>query len=101
MKKAFWRCNSGHYFSSSTCPMDGWSGSYSHRLFELVSQMRQYGQEVSIEGLIRNGLEKEALDRLIIIEFAPESATFDGIIPEGYIINGTFVPLRKLDRKYL
>jgi len=47
------------------------------------------------------GFDKEALDRVIVVEFGSDVAVFDGIIPAGYLIDGKFVPLLKLDRQYL
>jgi hypothetical protein len=101
MRRTFWRCSSGHYFSSRNCPIDGWSRPYLERLSEAVKGMEGRGEDVSIERLRCKGFDKETLDRVIVIDFGSEEAVFDGIIPEGYLIDGKFIILRKLDREHL
>jgi hypothetical protein len=101
MQKTYWRCNSGHYFSTPFCPQDGWSRPYVQRLFEVAKEMEKSGENISIERLRQKGFDKEALDRVIVVEFGSDMAVFDGIIPDGYVIHGEFVPLVKLGRQYL
>ncbi len=101
MQKAYWRCNSGHYFCSVNCPQDGWSRPYFQRLFEVVRDMEKTGENVSIERLRQKGFDREALDRVIVIDFGSEEAVFDAIVPEGYLIDGKFIPLTKLDQQHL
>jgi hypothetical protein len=101
MRRTYWRCNSGHYFSSPNCPQDGWSRPYLERLFEAVKGMEERGENVSIELLRRKGFDNETLNRVIVIDFGSEKAVFDGIVPDGYLIDGKFIPLGKLDREHL
>lgn len=54
-----------------------------------------------MERLREAGIEKEALDRVIVVEFGSSAAVFDGIVPNGYVIDGKFVSLEKLDREHL
>jgi hypothetical protein len=83
------------------CPQDGWSRPYFQRLFEVAKEMEKSGENISIELLRLKGFDKESLDRVIVVEFGSDVAVFDGIIPAGYLIDGTFIPLVKLDRQYL
>lgn len=101
MLRTYWRCNSGHYFSSQSCPQDGWTRPYLQRLLEVVKEMEEKGENVSIERLRQEGFDQEALDRVIVIEFGSAAAVFEGYIPEGYLINGKFIPPEKLNREYL
>jgi hypothetical protein len=71
------------------------------RLFEIVQEMEKKGDTVSIEGLRQKGLDEETLKRVIVIEFGLDGAIFDAIIPEGYVIDGKFIPLVQLGPQYL
>jgi hypothetical protein len=51
--------------------------------------------------LKEKGLGQGVLERVIIVEFGGERSAFDGIAPAGYIIEGHYVPLRKLGQDYL
>lgn len=101
MRKIYWRCNNGHYFSTPHCPFDGWSSSGLQQLFEIVSRSPDQGQSVTIEDLRARGLSQELLDKVIIIEFGGERSVFEGFEPTAYVIEGQHVPLRKLSREYL
>lgn len=81
--------------------MDGWSRPYVDRLSETVRKIENRGESVSVERLREAGVEKEALDRVIIVEFGSRAAVFDGVVPQGYVIDGKFVPLEKLDLEHL
>jgi hypothetical protein len=96
-KKILWRCNSGHYYSERNCPLDGWSRPELQRLFDVVTEMQKNGEPVSIQALRKHGFDQAVLDRVIAIEFGGEKSTFDGFDPNGYIIQGKYVPLSKLD----
>lgn len=80
---------------------DGWSRPYLERLSETVKEIESRGESVSVERLREAGIEKEALDRVIVVEFGSSAAVFDGIVPNGYVIDGKFVSLEKLDREHL
>jgi hypothetical protein len=81
--------------------MDGWSVPGSEKLFDSLAELDHQAQEVSIETPVEKDLPPEILSRLIVIEFAPGAVMFDAIIPEGYSINGRFVPLTNLGEEYL
>jgi len=100
MWKALWRCNSGHYYSVTHCPLDGWSFPGVDELFGVISSMHKMGQPPSIQRLKEKGLSQEVLDRVIIVEFGGERSAFDGFSPQGYIIDGHYVPIEKLGRDY-
>ena len=101
MRKALWRCNSGHYFSEPNCPLDGWSFQGAQEVVEIIRQMHERGETPSIQQLREKGLGQGVLDRVIIVEFGGERSAFDGFAPEGYIIEGHYVPLRKVGQDYL
>jgi hypothetical protein len=63
--------------------------------------MHERGESPSIQPLREKGLGQGVLDRVIIVEFGGERSAFDGFAPEGYIIEGHYVPLRKLGQDYL
>jgi hypothetical protein len=96
MKKIYWRCNSGHYFSSSHCPLDGWSRPYISNLIEAVSALDSEEREVSIEHLKTMGFSDDVLRRVIVIEFGSADSSFEGFMPEGYFLNGHYVALNKV-----
>src|SRR5882672_7050817 len=101
MTKVFWRCNSGHYYSVPSCPIDGWSFQGVRELVEILSEMRTHAEIPSIQELRRRGLSQDVLDRVVVVEFGGDRSVFDGICPEGYMIEGKYVPLRELSRDYL
>ena len=100
MRKALWRCNSGHYYSVPYCPLDGWSFPGVVELFEVITSMHQMGQVPSIQQLREKGISQDVLDRVIIVEFGGERSVFGGFFPQGYIIEGQYVPIEKLGRGY-
>ena len=100
MRRIYWRCNSGHYFSTLACPFDGWSVSGIRQLLETINQSTDRSESLSIQDLQKSGIEPDLLDRVIIIEFGAERSAFDGFSPAGYVINGKYVPLNKLSRNY-
>ena len=88
-KKAYIRCNSGHYFSgSSNCPLDNWSSRESEELTNAIETVNRIGHELSVEAIQKQGVSDTAIERLIVIEFGSEDSSFMGIVPEGYIMEG-------------
>jgi hypothetical protein len=59
--------------------------------------MRNWSQ---ISATAREGIGKEVLDRVIVIEFGGETAAFDAFHPEGYVIEGRYVPISKLGHEH-
>jgi hypothetical protein len=101
VQRVYYRCNSGHYFASPYCPLDGWHRAFTLRMFEVVNKIQKSGERVSIELLAHAGFEEEALKRVIIIDFGSEAAVFEALIPESYVINGSLIPLGKVGLEYL
>lgn len=81
--------------------MDGWSVPDSEKLLDVLNKVNARSEDVSVQTLREKGLSAETLRRMIVIEFAPDVPTFEGIVPEGYIFEGKFVPLAKLGLEYL
>jgi hypothetical protein len=100
MNKVFWRCNSGHYYSERSCPLDGWSRTGLVRLFDVVAEMKKNAEPISISALEGKGFDQDVLDRVIVVEFGGITAAFDGFSPAGYFIEGQYVPLSKLGLQY-
>jgi hypothetical protein len=69
------------------------------RLFDVVEEMKEKAEPVSI-ALQRKGFAQEVLDRVIVVEFGGETAAFDAFRPEGYVIEGQYVPLAKLGHQH-
>lgn len=62
----------------------------------LVSiRIDQEGKELSLQLLYEAGLPDSVIERIVIIEFGAENAVFEALEPNGYLINGSWVPLRK------
>lgn len=88
IKRAYCRCNSGHYFSGECCPFDGWSSSASKELTEAVEQLTRLGKEISAAELRQVGVSPATLWRTIIIEFATPASAFEAMAPAEYVVNG-------------
>jgi hypothetical protein len=97
MKRAYIRCNSGHYFSGGpNCPLDNWSSPQSREFAQAVEQLTQEGQEVSIQGLRDRGLSDEALRQIIVVDFGSVRSAFTCLVLEGYVLDdGRYVPITK------
>lgn len=95
-KRAYCRCNSGHYFSGECCPYDGWFSPASHELTEAVVRLAKMGKELSIEELRELGVSSETLWRTIIISFGVGASAFEALAPDTYVVNGETKPPRKL-----
>ena len=100
MVRAYFRCNSGHYFTGSTCPIDGWTSGAATELFDAVEQLVSARQTPTLERLRSLRVGSEALLRAIIIEFGNAESAFDAVSPEGYVIDGEWKPLDKLDWRF-
>jgi hypothetical protein len=94
--RAYFRCNSGHYFSGESCPYDGWSSPASRELTEAVAHLAKAGKEPSIEGLRELGVSKETLWRTIIVSFGVGASIFEALAPDTYVVNGETKPPAKL-----
>ena len=101
MKRAYWRCNSGHYFSTSTCPLDGWNRPWTHELAEVTRQILSKDGAPSIQALRDSGVKQETLDKVIVIEFGSQKSSFDGFAPEAYFVGGKCVRVAELGSGYI
>ena len=101
MTLAYIRCNEGHYFLGEYCPFDGWSSVESKQLAELTEAITSGNNELSIEQLKKHGVSDATLSRTIIINFGEGNFVFDGILPDGYIIEEKYLRLRDLPAKLL
>jgi hypothetical protein len=101
MRRAYCRCNSGHYFVGEYCPIDGWSSLASKELVKVIKRVTASGREPSLRALREAGLSEAALQRIIVIEFGTDACVFDAIAPEGYVIRGVWQPLAALDEHFI
>jgi hypothetical protein len=62
--------------------------------------MKKNAEPVSISALQEKGFGREVLERVIVVEFGGEAAAFDAFHPEGYVIEGQYVPLSKLGHQH-
>jgi len=87
-KRAYCRCNSGHYFTGEFCPFDGWSSAASKELAEAVEQLAREDRDLSLEELRKAGVSKNTLFRTIVVEFFTGSSAFEAVSPGVYVVNG-------------
>jgi hypothetical protein len=90
---AYLRCNSGHYFNGSVCPFDGWTASGCAELPLAQARLDQRGQVPSLALLAAEGLPCAVLSRIVVMEFADDSAVFEAMSPAGYLVDGRWTPL--------
>ena len=76
MRRAYCRCNSGHYFVGEYCPIDGWSSPASKELVKGIKWVTALGREPSLQALREAGLSEAALQRIIVIEFGTDACAF-------------------------
>ena len=72
MRTLYLRCNSGHLFSTSACPFDGWGV----QEFAMVRQAEQSLLEKGMSNSIQNFanlLPQSLLGRIIIMEFGSDA----------------------------
>ena len=100
MKRAYYRCNSGHYFQGAFCPLDGWSSPGSERLTEVVERLLASRREPSLVELRGAGLDEAALCRTIVVDFGADDSAFEAVAPEGYVIGGEWRSLTDLDGNF-
>lgn len=98
MRRGLIRCNSGHYFRGPTCPMDGWGNADITALWHEISRLES-ANELSF-GLLRDGsgsykAGSDLLCRVIVWECHDEMASFDALVPHGYVIGQQWVPLEQ------
>jgi hypothetical protein len=94
--RAYFRCNSGHYFSGESCPYDGWSSPASRELLDAVARLAKMGKEPSIKELRKLGVSSETLWRTIIVSFGVGASMFEALSPDTYVVDGETKPPRQL-----
>jgi len=94
------RCNSGHYFEGTHCQVDGWSSPAAAEIAEAQDVLRQRSTRPSIDALRALGVSEEAIKRCIIIEFGDKDAQFELVAPQGYVVNGQWIPLKDFDPRH-
>jgi hypothetical protein len=85
MIKAYFRCNGGDYFDSSSCPFDGWSSPELQEFLAACRTLTASGRPPSIEAFRSLGMSSAALQRVIVVEFGSQSAAFEALSPNIYI----------------
>jgi hypothetical protein len=95
-KRAYCRCNSGHYFVGEYCPFDGWSSPASKELTDAVKTLAGLGRDVSVAELRAIGVSDSTVWRTLIVEFGTGASAFDALAPEQYVVNGEVKPPLKL-----
>lgn len=100
MVHVYVRCNSGHYFEGTHCPLDGWSSPASVEVAAAVAALGGQGIRPSIDTLRTAGLSTEAIERCIVVEFGNDASVFESIAPEGYIVGGKWVANTDFDARF-
>lgn len=99
--RAYSRCNSGHWFQGSCCPLDGWSSQASEELAQACQRLRETDRPISIATLLEAGVSPASLSRIIVIEFGSVTSCFDAIAPQGYVVDGNYSPIDELEDAFL
>ncbi len=100
MKQVYFRCNSGHYFSGGSCPLDGWSSKDWLQLRSAVLAA-EATEGPGVKELRESGVSEDTLARLVVIEFGSASSAFDAIAPSGYVVDGRWLPMDGADSRFL
>src|SRR5262245_41844319 len=100
IRRAYSRCNSGHYFMGEFCPFDGWSSPASKELTAALKRLARSGCNVSLEELREAGVSEATLARTIVIEFGSSASAFEAVSPEDYVVNGETLALKDLDESF-
>jgi hypothetical protein len=99
-RRAYSRCNSGHYFLGDCCPFDGWSSPASRELTAAVKRLARSGRPLSLDELRKHGVSERTIARTIIIEFGAEASVFDAINPASLFVKEETIPLTELGANF-
>ena len=94
--RAYYRCNSGHYFRTEACPFDGWWSMESVELGQAVERLAADGKPPSLDTMREAGIAPNVLKRTVVIEFGDDATAFEALSTEGYVIEGRWFPSRNL-----
>lgn len=98
MKKLYFRCNGGHYFTNSRgCPFDGWWLTGLDEVLSHFADLQRTGGELTIESIKSINPSEEVINRTLIIDFGSDDVIFDGLVPEIYFYGGKMLPLHECD----
>ena len=70
------RCDCGsasgpqHYYHGETCPFSGWVAPFVREALTAAAAVGQMGEPLTVEGVRRAGLTREAMARVMVAEFA-------------------------------
>lgn len=95
------RCNSGHYFTGTHCPLDGWSSPASLAVAEAAARLAGSGIVASIARLRSEGVSPAALARTIVVDFGDEGSVFQLVAPKGYVVDGEWIEEGKFPSRFL
>jgi hypothetical protein len=100
VRRVYLRCNSGHYYSSVACPIDGWIFDGAAELLTAAMKLEKNNEPLSIEKLLDEGVPRKAIDRAIVVDFGSEAAMFEALVPESYIVKRGFIKLSELGSEF-
>ena len=101
MTRVYWRCNSGHYFTTLRCPFDGWGSQQLTELHDAAQRLLGKGLVPSFAALRAEGVSDDAIHRAIVVEFGSEKAAFDAISPDYLVVDGKAIPFIKAGPDFL
>ena len=97
---AYFRCNEGHLFRGSACPLDGWTSTDVASLENALIKISEQGIPISLQALQSHGLTEEAAKRTIVLESGSDAFEFDALSPDGYVIEGKWKKLSDTDQAF-
>jgi len=101
-RRLYWRCNGGHYISSTrNCPWDGWTSPEVDELCSAAEVFAKQGRVPSIAELKDVKVSDRALRRAIVMEFGDDRAVFDAVAPQEYVLHGRAVKIGHLPLELL
>ncbi len=103
IRRTYLRCNSGHYFDAreTSCPLDGWALDGMAILRIVLLSWLDKTEALTINELALAGVSPEVLARTAIVEFGEESAAFETLVPEAYLIDDKLVTMRQVPPRLL
>ena len=82
MKKLYFRCNGGDYFTESPCPFDGCIFPHEAEVNSLVAKLALSKTELSLTALREAGLGEHIIEGLVVIEFNSR-VEFEAVSADG------------------